>query len=327
MRQHWGMMQTCPKCGFVQPEDKYCANCGLDIESFKPAPTPFFKRIFGNTAVQIGIVVLIVIAVTIAILLSQKSQVERRLHSNFSQVPIVVKSPGDETNKATRLNRESQNSRFVVRAPSPTTKPSQYEKLKMNRTRHRKIGDIAPEKMLIGFYEMSRASIMEMATEGQVLSATPQSRSMTLPLSHPFLDWREKHPNSRPLGSVINESLHQGRPINLDFTRPLPPNSGTNEIGATFSLNPIKVNAQEIELGLELAFNMRNHSGNSLITNEVNSTFTFSPKSTLVLSGYFPHERVFRQDLMSFSGTPLAILASPDFINSVTDLVIVIKTK
>ena len=322
------MMQTCPKCGFVQPEDKYCANCGLDIENFKPTPTPLFKRIFGNTVVQIGIVVLIVIAVTIAILLSQKSGVENQLQSNFSKMPLVVESPADKMTSPTQSLGAIQTAKPMSQTP-PRAGPMKhvYEKIGLKHAERHRFVEIVPKEMEIGFYEMSRASIMELASEGQILNETPRSRSMTLPIAHPFLKFREKYPNARPLGGVVTKILHQARLVNLDFTRPISPDTGTNEIGATFSFNPIEVNAKEVELGLELAFNMRNHSGNSLITNEVNSTFTFSPKSTLVLTGFFPHERVYRQDLMAFNGTPLAILASREFTDSLTDLVIVIKTK
>lgn len=31
------MMMNCPKCGFEQPKDQFCAKCGVNVESFKPA--------------------------------------------------------------------------------------------------------------------------------------------------------------------------------------------------------------------------------------------------------------------------------------------------
>lgn len=29
-------MMTCPKCGFEQPKDQFCAKCGVNVESYKP---------------------------------------------------------------------------------------------------------------------------------------------------------------------------------------------------------------------------------------------------------------------------------------------------
>jgi hypothetical protein len=39
------MLVKCPKCGFDQPKDTYCANCGIEMESFRPIKAPLWKRI------------------------------------------------------------------------------------------------------------------------------------------------------------------------------------------------------------------------------------------------------------------------------------------
>lgn len=39
------VMIKCPKCGFAQPQDEYCANCGINITNFKPIKTPIFFRV------------------------------------------------------------------------------------------------------------------------------------------------------------------------------------------------------------------------------------------------------------------------------------------
>ena len=38
------MIQDCPRCGFVQPKDRYCASCGLDIESYRPQKKTFLSK-------------------------------------------------------------------------------------------------------------------------------------------------------------------------------------------------------------------------------------------------------------------------------------------
>lgn len=40
------MLIKCPKCGFDQPKDTYCANCGIEIDSFKPIIEPLWIRAF-----------------------------------------------------------------------------------------------------------------------------------------------------------------------------------------------------------------------------------------------------------------------------------------
>ncbi|UXR64416.1 hypothetical protein EZJ49_15205 [Bdellovibrio bacteriovorus] len=82
------MLINCPRCGFQQPEDKYCAQCGVDMESFKPATPPAWKRFIGNPLIQLSLVV--VVAGGVGITLYQKGQqnLERRVQYLKSTVQI-----------------------------------------------------------------------------------------------------------------------------------------------------------------------------------------------------------------------------------------------
>lgn len=53
------MLTNCPRCGFSQPQDQYCAQCGIDMQSFKPKELPFFKKLVSNTGFQLGVLILI----------------------------------------------------------------------------------------------------------------------------------------------------------------------------------------------------------------------------------------------------------------------------
>ncbi|MES3039012.1 MAG: hypothetical protein V4736_13985 [Bdellovibrionota bacterium] len=59
------MMINCPKCKFNQPEDQYCAQCGVNMVTYVPPKKPIFTRIINNTYVQVGSIGL---ATTMAIL-------------------------------------------------------------------------------------------------------------------------------------------------------------------------------------------------------------------------------------------------------------------
>jgi hypothetical protein len=39
------MLVRCPRCGFSQPQDRYCAKCGVDMQSFQPQKPGFFKKL------------------------------------------------------------------------------------------------------------------------------------------------------------------------------------------------------------------------------------------------------------------------------------------
>lgn len=51
------MMVSCPRCGFQQPQDRYCAQCGVDMDSYKPQAAPWYQTFFKSTAVQLTLLV------------------------------------------------------------------------------------------------------------------------------------------------------------------------------------------------------------------------------------------------------------------------------
>jgi len=57
------MMVNCPRCGFSQEKDQYCAKCGVDMIAFRPAEKPLYQRIFKNTAFQLFVLTVVIISV------------------------------------------------------------------------------------------------------------------------------------------------------------------------------------------------------------------------------------------------------------------------
>lgn len=53
------MLINCPRCGFSQPDDKYCAQCGVDMETYRPAQISWIKKILGSPILQFGAVFLL----------------------------------------------------------------------------------------------------------------------------------------------------------------------------------------------------------------------------------------------------------------------------
>ncbi|MBC7465206.1 MAG: hypothetical protein H7256_04385 [Bdellovibrio sp.] len=53
------MMIACPRCGFSQPEDQYCAQCGVNMHTFRPREKSTFKKLTENVGIQIAVLVVI----------------------------------------------------------------------------------------------------------------------------------------------------------------------------------------------------------------------------------------------------------------------------
>ena len=72
-------MINCPRCGFSQPKDKYCAQCGLDIETYRAPEVPLFKQVFGHPLFQISAVLLIALTSGIFVYRHNREEIQERV--------------------------------------------------------------------------------------------------------------------------------------------------------------------------------------------------------------------------------------------------------
>jgi hypothetical protein len=83
------MMVNCPKCGFSQPEDQYCAKCGVDMVAYKPPPPPMYAQVLGNTFFQVMVLATLVIGVFSFIRHRQTSELAARI-AEIESAPTQV---------------------------------------------------------------------------------------------------------------------------------------------------------------------------------------------------------------------------------------------
>lgn len=76
------MLVNCPKCGFSQPKDQYCANCGVDMQQFKPkAPSLLVRTV---TSPLSFLLVASLVAAGSWYFIQQKQLVLQKLTSNLN---------------------------------------------------------------------------------------------------------------------------------------------------------------------------------------------------------------------------------------------------
>lgn len=109
------MLINCPRCGFQQPKDKYCAQCGVDMESFKPAPPPVWKSFFGSPITQLTLLILIASAVGMTLYQKGQQTLERRVTYLKSTVQINS-SPSDPQQT---LSQNSESTDPSLEEPPP----------------------------------------------------------------------------------------------------------------------------------------------------------------------------------------------------------------
>ncbi len=88
------MIISCPKCGFSQPKDEYCASCGVNIGTFKPKIT-LWKKIVSNPFVQISVVFAVVFSAILFIRQERRSELLARVEYLKGGPVMVGKNSGE----------------------------------------------------------------------------------------------------------------------------------------------------------------------------------------------------------------------------------------
>lgn len=105
------MLINCPRCGFQQPQDQYCAQCGVDMENYKPSTPPAWKRLLGNPLVQLSALVVVAGAVGAVLFHKGQQNFERRIGPQHSPLQLSTSAnsgtPSATNSEATAANADA----------------------------------------------------------------------------------------------------------------------------------------------------------------------------------------------------------------------------
>ncbi len=170
----------CPKCSFDQPDDRFCANCGVDVALYVPRTN--FVGSFFKSALFFAVFATLVVGVAIWFLLTQRSQV---VHSTLPPVagptsvfrktpppvPKVNEAPVNKITEGGAASVEEAQEVVAETPPEPTSPatpppavapPPPAETLKPRATTFRVTAlevDNEYEQTLLGISSDSRLSV------------------------------------------------------------------------------------------------------------------------------------------------------------------------
>lgn len=104
------MMVNCPRCGFSQEKDQYCAQCGVDMIAFQPTPKPLWFRMLNNLTVQLLALGILVITVFL---------IARQLHHR--EVAERIRELASSTSTRVISRRTADDSRSALATDSAVT--------------------------------------------------------------------------------------------------------------------------------------------------------------------------------------------------------------
>jgi|GEM_PF-5281346 len=88
------MMIECPRCGFAQPKDQYCASCGVNMDAILAKPKPFLVRLFANPNFHLSLIGALIVAVVGWIFYTQSAMVSREV-GRMLDLPVSSRHAGD----------------------------------------------------------------------------------------------------------------------------------------------------------------------------------------------------------------------------------------
>ena len=154
------MMINCPKCGFLQDKEQYCAQCGVNMESWKPPKVPAWKKLASNWMFQLGFLFLIILAVVMRDNLSSPKTKETYLP------PVENSIARDDSGQFERSSETQTQEASLV----PQTKTSKKQKAEPDSPRvdkQLKSNEVLKQQALVQIYSISRASIEKLIPSGR----------------------------------------------------------------------------------------------------------------------------------------------------------------
>lgn len=306
------MMVTCPKCKFTQPKDRYCANCGVDMDHYTPIKEPALKRFWNNPWTQVGIM-LVLLTITVNYLLVQNN------------VPQLAKEMlGDEQTVA-----ETE----TIEAPEPEpTAPAQFNKTKTatqpsqpqpveasNQPKAAATAPIekpkvvtAPKNLQIIFAEISNDAVSELQNRATQNNGTVLVIDSTEPISGVLggLQGIDTLPG-RKSGSIT--------PGNTNFFN-FPVVFNEEEHGVALEITPGEFNSTDNQINI--AFNFRaslpssEAAGVSSLQASYEDEIAVKSGSIILVLDVLTSGRLMAETEQSqLSATPLNILSSQEFQN------------
>ena len=310
-------MMDCPKCGFNQPNDKYCAKCGVDVEEFRQKPPNVFKRVANSSNVHLAVIIGVIVGTLFYLFISQRELIQQEVGRIFDGIPILSSRSLDEVNETEPLvARESEVTPEGTETSSLAAEPQGIIEPSANTGQPEAQ---KPPSIEVRYLEISKENLRALITTGQVIRE--------------FENWRVVYIPSSP---SIQSLLQSSRPLPGSVRQALPAQGELEILSGDFDPEP-----NRSFLNFSMIWRMPDNVDWSLISQmrtaevggppelalrEFDGKIKWTPQGALILI-FDPIQRVPVSADSDLTGSPLRVLQSQDFQNGLSDLIIWVEIK
>ncbi len=314
------MLVDCPKCGFNQPDDQYCAQCGVDMQNYVPKPKPLWVRVTNKPSFHIAMALLIAVGIFSWIYISQKQRIDNTIRSAFNQTaPVAENDYEEETPEPdTQAPAPRQQQEVAMAALAGSTSAQQQQRVVTPTPE-------LPKSLRVSYAEVPRALVELWIAEGQVINETANTRSLLLNGTPDIQNFaREewglfKLPGGRRL-SLANSST----PRRDEY---LQESQDGQEIGLVIEIIPSQIGIENISFDLQMLITLPASLLGDAYATTMTGSYSFNPNSSLVILGGLPQQGIQGEQRSPFTRSPLQILTSPEYIGGTSEFAIFIQAQ
>jgi hypothetical protein len=353
------MMVNCPKCGFSQPEDQYCAKCGVDMVVYR-AKARSSRSLFSNPILQVSTFVVVVFACIIYVRSSNKARLERLA----ADTPIVREADQQESELAqaqaeaaearrqmNETNVASVGAMPAQAPPPPAAASSQSRFSQSSAPLNAAGGPTAPanaaaavgtsttaptaptaagiraalqpaQNVRVYFIEARRGLLTELLNDARESSGDGTTSYGVIP----NLDQRLRQLRGwQSLDSSPDQAIRLNQP-NIVFKGTRDQATGQN-IGLTVQVIPLSRDEAGTHLQIDAARTLRDPvNGTDSFTFQLPESFTIPKGGSFIMTGVLPHRSLAGDEPAIYRGVNvLKPMVSDQFRNGATDVAIIIQ--
>jgi hypothetical protein len=326
-------MIDCPKCGFSQPQDIYCASCGVKMDSYTKKEKSFFMGLLTNWILQLGILIILIVGFVIY----DKTRTTKPVQAATPTADVANTFQRRETPPLPQPSNEEPQ---PVEAAAPLAKPAP-QKIASGSTRSagkgKTLAELAQENDLtakdsasasknnnpgiqISFYRITRPGLAEIQRSAQTSTSAGQT------IGGIVNDKKIK----QLLASGDMQYLSGNRYKELDEKHPTVVFKGqrhaeaARNMGVFIQLAPLKTAENSVQMELKGWGVLKLNEPDE---NYFSTEMTFTQNTAAFIAAFLPRDKTFSDEEKQLfeSDRLLKVLNQEDFADGSTDMILIVE--
>ena len=320
-------MMTCPRCGFVQPPDRFCAQCGLDVERYTPAKKSAVDGLLLNTWIQAAIIVMIVAATSFYIFEKKRATV---MSQQLTESLPVRNNPQPTVPAAAKVQMQQPPPPKAEVAQDAAAKPEVIGESLNNPTAP--LNAVAKTQTITTI----KLNAVELSTQAltTLVEGTRSVENSSGMKAYVIKNWTTQVQKLRDGRQDIDE---------LDtFAQPLAGNPAVEwdkmamdpvlkePVGLQILATPSNMDPASGKITVKIERSLREvKSATQVQKNTLNwsvEDIAVQPNQVLLIAGLLPRRKLYPDEEVIFAPTFLRFMAAPEFQNGLSDIALIVET-